>query len=52
MRSRRFIPGPLLPVLDEADDLIITLISPDLAVGVTEHAGVGVLGQEGQNGQP
>ena len=41
--------GPLLPELDEAKDLIVLLVLAQLAVGVAEDAGVGVLGQERQH---
>jgi hypothetical protein len=41
--------GPLLPELDEAEDLVILLVLAQLPVGVAEDAGVGVLGQERQH---
>ena len=42
-------PGPVLPELDEAEDLGILLVLAQFAVGVAEDAGVGVLHQEGQD---
>ena len=41
--------GPLLPELDEAEDLVVLLVLAQLAVGIAEDAGVGVLGQERQH---
>ena len=42
-------PGPLLPEPDEAEDLVVLLVLAQLAVGIAEDAGLGVLGQEGQH---
>ena len=41
--------SPLLPELDEAEDLIIPLVLPQVGVGVAEDSSVGVLGQERQH---
>ena len=41
--------GPLLPEVDEAEDLVVLLVLAQLAVGIAEDAGVGVLGQERQH---
>ena len=41
--------GALLPEVDEAEDLVVLLVLPQLAVGVAEDARLGVLGQEGQH---
>ena len=41
--------GPLLPELDEAEDLIVLLVLAQLPVGIAEDAGIGVLGQERQH---
>src|SRR5262249_17809715 len=38
--------GPLLAELDEAKNLVILLVAAQLAVGIAEHSGVGVVGQE------
>ncbi len=41
--------GPLVPEIDEADDLIVLLILPQFPVGVAENARLRVLGQECQH---
>ena len=41
-------PGTLFPELGETQDFIVLVVLADLAVGVAEHPGLGVLGQEGQ----
>ena len=41
--------GPLLPELHEAEDLVVLLVLAQSGVGVAEHVGLGVLGQEGQD---
>ena len=41
--------SPLLPELDEAEDLIVLLVLSQFAVGVTEYAGLGILCQESQD---
>jgi hypothetical protein len=41
--------SPLLPELDEAEDLIVLLVLAQLPVGIAEDAGFGVLGQERQH---
>src|SRR5689334_17005748 len=43
------VAGPLLPVVDDAEDLIVRFALAQLLVGVAEDAGIGVLGQEGQH---
>ena len=40
--------SPLLPELDEAEDLIITLVLTQLGIGVAENSSVGVLRQKRQ----
>jgi hypothetical protein len=42
-------PGPLLPEVDEAEDLVVLLVLAQLAIGVAEDAGLGILGQERQD---
>ena len=39
----------LFPKLDEPEDLIVLLVFPQIAVGVTEESLLAVLGQKGQN---
>src|SRR5580693_1190979 len=43
------VAGPLLPVGDEAKDLIVLLALAQIGVGVAENPGISVLGQESQD---
>ena len=39
----------LLPELDEAEDLVVLFVLAQLTIGIAEHTGVGVLGEESQD---
>ena len=43
------MPGPLLPECDEAQDLVVLLIFPQIAVGIAEHAGLRICRQKCQD---